>query len=159
MVDRYGGSDYASIQADNTSAFNVRPITGGGAASLHAYALAIDVNPLQNPYLTRASGMLVVSPKAGSDYVRRQPIRPGMAEPIVNVLADQGFPIWGGSWHEPIDYQHFQVSRKLAEQLARSSAADASALFEHHVQAYQACLHQSGGDTNAARQSCAAVEP
>ena len=159
LMNAFDGDDDASMDHNNTSAFNVRAITGGGAVSLHAYALAIDVNPLQNPYLTRASGTLVVSPKAGSDYVGRLPIRPGMAEPIVNVFADQGFPIWGGSWHEPIDYQHFQVGRKLAEQLAGSSPADARKLFERHVQQYRACLQRSGGDTPASRQSCATVEP
>jgi hypothetical protein len=158
LMNAYDGDDDASMDHNNTSAFNVRAITGGGAVSLHAYALAIDVNPLQNPYLTRSSGALVVSPKAGADYVRRQPIRAGMAEPIVDVFADEGFPIWGGSWHEPIDYQHFQVSRKLAEQLAQSSPAQARELFERHVQQYQACLQKSGGDSSA-RQSCATVEP
>ncbi|HEY4922419.1 MAG TPA: M15 family metallopeptidase [Xanthobacteraceae bacterium] len=159
LMNEFDGDDDASMDRNNTSAFNVRPITGGGAISLHAYALAIDVNPLQNPYLTRSSGTLAVSPKAGSAYVRREPIRPGMAEPILNVLADQGFPIWGGAWHEPIDYQHFQVSRKLAEQLAQSSPADARALFERHVQQYRDCRQKAGGDTDSARQSCAAAEP
>jgi hypothetical protein len=122
---------------------------------LHAYALAIDVNPLEKPYLMRSGEQVTVSPKAGSAFVDRRPIRPGMAEAIIDVFADQGFPIWGGSWHNPIDYQHFQVSRKLAERLARSSSMDARAIFERHVQSYRACMQRSAAGDKPARDACA----
>jgi hypothetical protein len=51
IVDRFGGSDYDSIQADNTSAFNCRDATGAMRWSEHAYGEAIDVNPIENPYV------------------------------------------------------------------------------------------------------------
>jgi len=51
------------------------------------------------------------------------PARHGGAD--LTIFIDQGFSIWGGRWHEPIDYQHFQVSRTLAERLARSSSTGA----------------------------------
>jgi hypothetical protein len=51
-VDAYGGSDFASIEADNTSAFNCRPVSGGSGWSQHAYGRAIDVNPIENPYVS-----------------------------------------------------------------------------------------------------------
>ena len=51
-VDRYGGDDYRSIEADNTSAFNCRAATGSSRWSNHAYGLAIDVNPIENPYIS-----------------------------------------------------------------------------------------------------------
>ena len=50
-VEHYGGDDDASMAADNTSAFNCREITGGGAFSNHSWGMAIDVNPLENPYV------------------------------------------------------------------------------------------------------------
>ena len=51
-VDRYGGDDFRSIEADNTSAFNCRAATGSSHWSNHAYGLAIDVNPIENPYVS-----------------------------------------------------------------------------------------------------------
>ena len=53
-VDAYGGSDFRSIEADNTSAFNCRFVDGTTRYSEHAYGRAIDVNPIENPYVTRA---------------------------------------------------------------------------------------------------------
>src|SRR5262245_24225805 len=49
----YRGSDDASMAADNTSAFNCRRAVGSatGSWSMHAYGLAVDVNPRENPYL------------------------------------------------------------------------------------------------------------
>src|SRR4051794_40121396 len=50
-VDRFRADDNASMAADNTSAFNCRPITGSARGfSVHSYGKAIDVNPLENPY-------------------------------------------------------------------------------------------------------------
>ncbi len=51
-VDVYHGSDYASIQADNTSAFNCRDATGSSSWSEHAYGLAVDLDPCENPYIS-----------------------------------------------------------------------------------------------------------
>ena len=42
-------SDTLSMNADNTSAFNCRPKTGRSSYSEHAYGLAVDVNPFENP--------------------------------------------------------------------------------------------------------------
>ena len=61
LVDDFGGSDDASMAANNTSAFNCRPVTGGGGFSEHSYGTAIDLNPVQNPYLSGSLG----SPRAG----------------------------------------------------------------------------------------------
>ena len=51
-VDAYGGSDFRSIEADNTSAFNCRYVDGTTRWSNHAYGRAIDVNPIENPYVS-----------------------------------------------------------------------------------------------------------
>ena len=50
-VQAYGGDDYRSIEADNTSSFNCRAATGSSNWSNHAYGYAIDLNPLENPYI------------------------------------------------------------------------------------------------------------
>lgn len=107
LVDDFGGSDDASMAANNTSAFNGRAVTGGGGFSEHSYGTAIDLNPVQNPYL---SGSLVL-PEQGRDYLARQP-SPGVIEPgdvVVTSFAARGWT-WGGTWSGPIDYQHFSVS-------------------------------------------------
>ena len=54
LVDDFGGSDDASMLADNTSCFNFRPVPGQRHLSRHALGMAVDVNPFENPYLDRA---------------------------------------------------------------------------------------------------------
>jgi hypothetical protein len=106
-VDAYGGSDDASMADNNTSAFNCREITGGGSLSRHSYGVAIDINPVQNPYI---SGDLVL-PSAGGDYADRSPLRPGMIsrpDPITRTLGAIGWE-WGGDWDDPVDYQHIST--------------------------------------------------
>ena len=74
-VDAYRGSDDASMAADNTSGFNCRFVSGTRRWSQHAYGEAIDVNPVENPYVQGAR----VSPPAGRRYLDRSRARPGMA--------------------------------------------------------------------------------
>ena len=105
-VDVYRGDDDASMAADNTSAFNCRPAVTTGARrwSQHAYGLAIDVNPVENPYLLAGR----VLPPAGKRYLDRVRPRPGMAVAgglLVRAFATVGWG-WGGGWGTP-DYQHF----------------------------------------------------
>jgi D-alanyl-D-alanine carboxypeptidase len=99
LMNEFDGNDEASMDNNNTSSFNVRRIIGGGSISMHAYGAAIDLNPLQNPYLKRSAELLSVSPKAGGDYLNRKNFRPGMAEAVVDLFAQHGFSVWGGYWH------------------------------------------------------------
>jgi hypothetical protein len=104
-VDDFGGSDDASMAADNTSGFNCRQAVGGSGWSQHAYGLAIDVNPRENPYLQGGK----VLPPEGAAYVDRADVRPGMAVrggTLVRAFAAVGWG-WGGSWSRTPDYQHF----------------------------------------------------
>ena len=109
-VDAYGGSDFASIEADNTSAFNCRRATGSSSWSEHAYGRAIDVNPIENPYV---AGRTRVAHAASKPYVRRRPYRAGMAVDggtLVHAFDAVGWG-WGGSWAGSVqDYQHFSAS-------------------------------------------------
>src|SRR5262245_55737175 len=71
LINHYDGDDDASIADNNTSAFNSRNVAGTNSLSLHAYGLAIDLNPLQNPYVERSEGKLKFSPPAGAAYANR----------------------------------------------------------------------------------------
>jgi hypothetical protein len=108
-VDAYGGSDFRSIEADNTSAFNCRYVDGTTRYSEHAYGRAIDVNPIENPYATRAG---TTSHPASHAYLRRTPFRPGMAAEghvLVRAFGALGWG-WGGRWSGAKDYQHFSAT-------------------------------------------------
>ncbi len=107
-VDTYGGSDFRSIEADNTSAFNCRYVEGTTRWSNHAYGRAIDVNPIENPYVSGAR----TSHAASRPYVDRSPRRPGMAYEggaLVRAFDRIGWG-WGGRWTSVKDYQHFSES-------------------------------------------------
>ena len=108
-VEHYpGAEDELSMRDNNTSAFNCRPLPGSTAWSLHAYGRAIDVNPLINPYID-AGGDL--QPKTAGEYLDRTRDDPGMLRadsPAVRAFTDRGWR-WGGAWHDPIDYQHFET--------------------------------------------------
>lgn len=51
LVDDFDGDDEASMEANNTSAFNYRTVEGRDELSKHALGMAIDINPLMNPYV------------------------------------------------------------------------------------------------------------
>jgi hypothetical protein len=109
LVDRYGGSDYASIQADNTSSFNCRDATGSSRWSEHAYGLAIDINPIENPYVYADN---TTTHPASDPYLDRADVRPGMAVAggtLVRAFDAIGWG-WGGRWPRPTDFQHFSVN-------------------------------------------------
>jgi hypothetical protein len=109
-VAEFGGSDNRSMAADNTSAFNCRYAVAAGPRrwSVHAYGDAIDVDPLENPYLLGTT----VYPPAGRPFLDRSDVRPGMAEPdgeLVAAFAASGWQ-WGGRWTGSPDYQHFSAN-------------------------------------------------
>ena len=105
-VDAYGGSDFRSIEADNTSAFNCRFVEGTTRWSNHAFGRAIDVNPIENPYVSGGS----TSHAASRPYINRTKRRPGMAYEggaLVRAFDRIGWG-WGGRWTSSVkDYQHF----------------------------------------------------
>lgn len=109
LVDAYGADDRRSMAADNTSAFNCRTVAGTTRWSEHAYGRALDLNPVENPYVT-ASGH--VSPPAGAPFARRSRRAKGMIHrrgPVVAAFASAGWK-WGGNWAWPKDYQHFSAT-------------------------------------------------
>lgn len=118
-IDAYGGSDFASIEANNTSAFNCRREsgTGSGRWSLHAYGVAIDINPIQNPFVS-ASG--TVAHSASRAYrtrkVRKSPLQIMPSDTVDTAFASLGWQ-WGGDWQPYQDYQHFALPRSFTGQL------------------------------------------
>jgi len=106
-VDAYGGSDDRSMAGNNTSMFNCRYAWGTTTWSVHAYGKAIDINPVQNPYLPRG----LVLPSVGATYLDRGRVRAGMivrGDVVTRAFAAEGFR-WGGDRRQK-DYQHFDVA-------------------------------------------------
>lgn len=105
-VDKYKGSDFQSIEANNTSAFNCRRATGSSSFSQHAYGLAVDINPCQNPYVY-ADGH--IAHEQCAEYKDRDKDAPGMihaGDKVVDAFDSIGWG-WGGEWSGAKDYQHF----------------------------------------------------
>lgn len=105
LVDDYDADDDLSMEANNTSAFNCRQVTGGTRFSQHSYGDAIDINPIQNPYVRGGT----VLPPAGNDYTDRAAARPGMilsGDVVTSAFGALGWG-WGGEWMTLKDYQHF----------------------------------------------------
>lgn len=91
-----------------TAGFVCRPTRGSSRWSEHAYGLAIDINPFQNPYVH--DGSLI--PGLASSYLDRANVRPGMLVPgagPIEAFAEIGWQ-WGGAWSNPIDYMHFSAN-------------------------------------------------
>jgi hypothetical protein len=142
LMDAYSGDDEKSMADDNTSAFNDRDVPTTTRKSLHAYGVAIDINPVQNPFIERGAelgAVFVVHPTEGAGYLNRmisrpgKPERRGFAEEVAGIFAENGFTVWGGNWDDPIDYQHFDVGRPLTEALAKLPPEQARKTFEDSV--------------------------
>jgi putative cell wall-binding protein len=107
-VEAFGGDDDASMAANNSSAFNCRTVAGTATWSQHAYGRAIDLNPVQNPYVRGEQ----VEPEAGRAFLDRTDVRPGMVVrpgPVVDAFAAIGWG-WGGDFSTSRDYQHFSAT-------------------------------------------------
>ena len=111
LVDDFGASDDASMDADNSSAFNFRVVAGTSILSQHALGRAIDLNPVENPW--RKPDRIV--PEAGRAFVDRSNLRPGMIVrpgPVTAVFDELGWE-WGGDWMHALDDHHIMWSRPL----------------------------------------------
>jgi hypothetical protein len=110
LIDRYDADDRRSMAADNTSAFNCRFVAGTDRWSMHAYGLAIDLNPVENPYVSGSH----VSPPAGEPFADRGRDAPGMVhagDPVVKAFERIAGWEWGGAWAgQTKDYQHFSAN-------------------------------------------------
>jgi hypothetical protein len=108
LVTRAGLDAPPTGDGNETSAYACRPSTGGAGWSAHAYGIAIDINPFNNPY---TKGDLVL-PELSSSYVNRDWKRPGMIFPgdvVTTAFADIGWT-WGGTWTSLKDRHHFSAN-------------------------------------------------
>jgi D-alanyl-D-alanine carboxypeptidase len=103
-------AEYEDLETpdDNSTGFSCRNAVNSNAApswSQHAYGHAIDINPIENPYLDGGR----VIPSTGAAYLDRDADRPGMALSggvLVEAFRSVGWE-WGASFQ---DYQHFSTN-------------------------------------------------
>jgi len=115
LADAYGPKRSRPTDEDVSDAFECRqavpsPCSGGtgtGHWSEHAYGLAVDLNPLENPYV----GCGQTRKRASLPYLNRSRLRPGMVTPaVVQAFRSIGWG-WGGAWTGSTkDYMHFSAS-------------------------------------------------
>lgn len=101
-IVKYDWSDEASLSDNNTTAFNYRFVSGTRIVSNHAYGYAIDINPVQNPYIKRNK----VLPE-GAVYDPEEPGTITSDSQLVKEFKKRGWS-WGGDWRSVKDYQHFE---------------------------------------------------
>lgn len=100
--EEFKWSDELSMEANNSSCFNYRNISGTNRLSLHSLGQAIDLNPFLNPYIRGKT----IEPE-GAAY---NPEKPGTiiaGGAVIKFLKEIGWE-WGGDWQDRKDYQHFQ---------------------------------------------------
>lgn len=110
LIDEYAASDILSMSDNNTCAFNYRKIEGSNKISNHSYGIAIDINPIQNPYINNNK----VSPIEGKEFMDRNDKRVGMikkGDSCYDAFKKRGWD-WGGEWKTVKDYQHFEKKVK-----------------------------------------------
>ena len=111
LVDEYGASDDLSMRDNNSSAFNFRFIVGSSRVlSAHSRGVAIDINPLYNPYVKVRNGRRIVEPATAEKYVDREAkydYKIVEGDLLCRLMKEHGFE-WGGDWKSLKDYQHFE---------------------------------------------------
>lgn len=108
VIDAFGGSDERSMRADDTSAFNCRRVRGTTSWSEHAYGLAVDLNPFENPEILGGA----VDPPAAAAWADRSRHSPAMirhGDAVWRAFISVGWR-WAGDWTSPKDYQHFSAN-------------------------------------------------
>lgn len=108
VVDDFGGDDERSRLADNTSAFNCRLVPGTGVWAQHAYGLAVDINPMENPEIQNGKA----DPPAAAAWADRSRSSPAMirdGDAVWRAFRSIGWS-WGGDWRSLKDYMHFSAN-------------------------------------------------
>ena len=114
LIDFYDADDELSMRDNNSSCFNFRYVSHTNRISLHGYGLAVDINPLYNPYIKTVDGKKIIAPDNSAAYEDRTkdfPHKITADDICVKLFAAHGFG-WGGSWDDEKDYQHFFIERE-----------------------------------------------
>lgn len=112
LVDEYDADDEASMRDNNSSAFNFRFISHTTKISKHGLGMAVDINPLYNPYVKTVNGEESIEPANAAAYVDRRgdfPYKIDHEDLCYKLFTRYGFT-WGGDWEHSKDYQHFEKS-------------------------------------------------
>ncbi|MCO4781664.1 MAG: M15 family metallopeptidase [Candidatus Cloacimonetes bacterium] len=99
-------SDELSMQHNNTCSFNYRKINGKNKLSTHALGMAIDINPLQNPWVK--DDHIIPSNASYDPKAKGTFFKDSLA---VKIFEEKGF-FWGGNFNELKDYHHFERKTK-----------------------------------------------
>jgi len=112
LISDFLGNDWQSIEADNTSAFNCRKTsTKSGKWSKHAYGKALDINPIENPFISKIGR---ISHVESYKYKKRVHKNTSFTDRAILLKKDKAVKIfekygwkWGGDFSPYKDYQHF----------------------------------------------------
>ena len=111
LIDYWDDDDERAMNAKNSSSFNFRFISHTRKVSKHGMGMAIDINPLYNPYTkTLRGGKTIVEPAAGRPYLdrnRKFKYKITRGDLCYRLFRKYGFR-WGGDWKTMKDYQHFE---------------------------------------------------
>lgn len=110
LIDEYGADDEKSMADNNSSSFCYRTISGSNKISKHGYGLAVDINPLYNPYVVPAGNSNKVEPANAVPYTDRSKAfsyKIDRSDLCYRLFIEHGFT-WGGDWNTRKDYQHFE---------------------------------------------------
>lgn len=111
LIDEYQADDETSMRDNNSSSFNYRMISYSNRPSKHGLGLAVDINPLYNPYTKIVDGKRSVEPVTGEPYLNRTkefPYKIEQDDLCCQLFFEHGFH-WGGLWKDSKDYQHFEI--------------------------------------------------
>ena len=114
LIDEYNADDEASMRANNTSCFNFRRVAGTNVLSNHSKGLAIDINPLYNPFVKQRKGKTLYQPSTAKQYINRNarfPYKIDHNDLCYKLFKHYGFT-WGGDWRSLKDFQHFEKNMK-----------------------------------------------
>jgi hypothetical protein len=112
LVDDYDGDDEKSMADNNSSCFNFRFISHTKKISNHARGMAIDINPLYNPYCKTVDGKPSVEPANAAEFTDRTknfPYKIQHGDLCWKIFTSRGFE-WGGDWENVKDWQHFEMN-------------------------------------------------
>lgn len=112
LPDYWDADDERQMRDNNSSSFNFRFVAGTKVISKHGKGMAVDINPLYNPYHKfRKDGTEVVEPSNAGGYVDRNgkfPYKIVKGDLCWKLFTQHGFE-WGGAWKSCKDYQHFEM--------------------------------------------------
>jgi len=106
-IDNFDYDDNKSMQANNSSAYNFRFIVWGNSLSKHAYWFAVDINPMQNPYIKNE----IILPEA-SNWLYDTRKKWTITKEIASIFQDHGWIRWWDREKPYLDYHHFEKRNK-----------------------------------------------